>query len=663
MRGVAPPRRNTGTALVTVTTLSGAESADRYRLLIEAITDYAIYMLDPDGRVASWNPGAERFKGYAASDVLGSHFSRFYTDEDRARNAPREALATAASEGRFEAEGWRVRQDGTEFWAHVVIDPIRSPTGELLGFAKITRDLTERRIAEEALRRSQEQFRLLVESVTDYAIYMLDEAGHIVSWNPGAERIKGYARSEVVGRHFSCFYAPEDQADGLPQTALMIAAREGRFEKEGWRVRQDGTRFWAHVVIDVIRSDEGDVVGFAKVTRDITERMESQKALEQAREALQQAQKLEAIGQLTGGIAHDFNNLLAAVLGSLELVQKRLPYDPRISPLISNAVAGAQRGAVLTQRMLAFARKQDLQMQAVEVPSLARGMLEFLQRSIGPAISVRLDFPYGLPRVLSDPNQLESALLNLLVNARDAMPGGGDVTISAEVRRVETSGAELPPGDYLALSVSDTGQGMDADTLARATEPFFTTKGVGKGTGLGLSMVHGLVAQSGGRLEIDSTPGEGTRIALWLPVADREPAAETTAESEAPRSGDSLVILAVDDDPLVLTHTVALLEDLGHRVIAASSGAEAQALLEAQPDIQILLTDEMMPGMPGSELARRVLVLRPDLKVIIASGYIDIAAPAAEGFAALRLAKPFTQGELSALLTTAADSGRQTQDA
>ena len=649
--------------MVTVTTLSGAESADRYRLLIEAITDYAIYMLDPDGLVASWNPGAERFKGYAASDVLGSHFSRFYTDQDRTQKVPSEALATAAREGRFEAEGWRVRQDGTEFWAHVVIDPIRSPAGELLGFAKITRDLTERRIAEEALRQSQEQFRLLVESVTDYAIYMLDEAGHIVSWNPGAERIKGYARSEVIGRRFSCFYTPEDQAAGLPQMALTIAAREGRFEREGWRVRKDGTRFWAHVVIDVIRSEQGDIIGFAKVTRDITERMENQKALEQAREALQQAQKLEAIGQLTGGIAHDFNNLLAAVLGSLELVQKRLPYDPRISPLISNAVAGAQRGAVLTQRMLAFARKQDLQMQAVEVPSLARGMLEFLQRSIGPAIAVRLNFPQSLPLVRSDPNQLESALLNLLVNARDAMPGGGNVTISAEVRKVAGSGAQLPPGEYVALSVGDTGDGMDAATLARATEPFFTTKRVGRGTGLGLSMVHGLVAQSGGRLEIDSTLGEGTRITLWLPVAGPEPAAETRPEDEAPSVGDSLVILAVDDDPLVLTNTVALLEDLGHRVMAASSGAEAQSVLEAQPGVQILLTDEMMPGMTGSELARRALVARPGLKVIIASGFMDITAPPAEDVAAMRLAKPFTQGELCSLLSTVALKEVQTQSA
>ena len=489
------------------------DDGDRYRLLIDAITDYAIYMLDPDGRVTSWNPGAQRFKGYAAGEIIGQHFSRFYSEQDRAEGAPANALRIASQEGRFEREGWRIRKDGSRFWAHVIIDPIRTPEGQLIGFAKITRDLTERKLAETALRASQEQFRILVQGVTDYAIFMLDPSGQVSNWNPGAERIKGYAPAEVIGSHFSRFYTPEDRQAGAPERALAIAVAEGRYEQEGWRVRKDGSRFFAHVIIDPIRGDGGELIGFAKITRDVTERRAAQKALDDAREALLQSQKLEAIGQLTGGVAHDFNNLLMAVLGSLELVRKRLPHDPRITPLIDNAMQGAQRGAALTQRMLAFARKQDLKLDPVDVPALVRGMTGLLQRSLGPAMRIETHFPRGLGLVLTDPNQLENALLNLAVNARDAMPDGGAIRIQA---RPETLGAAteigLPPGDYVRLTIYDTGHGMDGATLARATEPFFTTKGVGKGTGLGLSMVHGLAEQSGGRMTVRSQVGEGTTV-------------------------------------------------------------------------------------------------------------------------------------------------------
>ena len=292
----------------------------RYRLLIEAVTDYAIYMLDPTGIVTSWNPGAQRFKGYAPSEIIGQHFSRFYTEEDRKQGIPALALKTAVREGKFESEGWRVRKDGSRFWAHVVIDPIRTAAGELVGFAKITRDLTERKLVEEALKQSQEQFRLLVQGVSDYAIYMLDPEGVVANWNLGAHRIKGYTSEEIIGNHFSIFYTDEDRKAGEPQKALETAERDGRSEKEGWRVRKDGSRFWAHVIIDAIRDDDGKLIGYAKITRDITERREAQRQLEVAREALMQSQKMEAIGQLTGGVAHDFNNLLMAVLGSLELM-------------------------------------------------------------------------------------------------------------------------------------------------------------------------------------------------------------------------------------------------------------------------------------------------------------------------------------------------------
>ena len=329
----------------------------RYQLLVDAVTDYAIYMLDAEGYVVSWNSGAQRLKGYSAKEIVGCHFSRFYPEADVRAGMPARTLATAAREGRFEAEAWRIRKGGTRFWAHIVVDPVRSPTGELLGFAKVTRDLTERRNAEESLHRSEEQFRLLVQGVTDYAIYMLDPNGIVTSWNVGAQRIKGYLPEEVIGSHFSRFYRPEDRERGQPQATLATAVREGRFEAEGWRVRKDGSHFWANVVVDPIRDDEGRIIGFAKVTRDVTEKHNNQLALERAREALFQSQKLEAIGQLTGGVAHDFNNLLMVVLSSLELLRKRVPDDAALKRLIDNAAQGAKRGVTLTQRMLAFARR------------------------------------------------------------------------------------------------------------------------------------------------------------------------------------------------------------------------------------------------------------------------------------------------------------------
>src|SRR3984957_7146917 len=303
----------------------GSLTADgRYRLLVEGISDYAIYLLSPGGTITSWNRGAEIFKGYKADEIIGRHFSEFYTAEDRAAGLPARALETAAREGKFESEGWRVRKDGGRFWAYVIIDSIRSQNGTLIGYAKITRDLTERRAAEESLRLSQEQFRLLVQGVTDYAIYMLSPSGEIASWNAGAERIKGYTSDEVLGTHFSRFYTADDQAAGEPARALAVAAKEGRFEKEGKRVRKDGTVFWANVVIDALRAPDGSLLGFAKIPRDVTAQRESRKALEEARETLFQAQKMDAVGQLTGGVAHDFNNLLMVIKGSLELLSKRI---------------------------------------------------------------------------------------------------------------------------------------------------------------------------------------------------------------------------------------------------------------------------------------------------------------------------------------------------
>lgn len=540
-----------------------------------------------------------------------------------------------------------------------VYQPIRDASGAVSGIFVQGSDVTDRAQAEAARRdseaqlralgeinQSEAQFRLLVRGVTDYAIYMLNPDGVVSSWNLGAQRIKGYTPEEIIGRHFSKFYTDEDRAAGTPERGLGVARSEGRFETEGWRVRKDGSRFRAHVVIDAIPDEDGVVVGFAKITRDITERVEAQQALERAQEALFQAQKLEAIGQLTGGIAHDFNNLLTAVLGSLELAQKWLPDDPQINRLIGNAVQGARRGATLTQRMLAFARRQDLKREPIDVAALVLGLEDLLNQSLGPSFTLNFELAPRLPPVASDPAQLESALLNVIINARDAMPHGGAITLSAVSERVGPGAPDLTPGDYVRLAVVDRGEGMSAETLARATEPFFTTKGIGKGTGLGLAMIHGLTRQSGGTLRLQSRLGVGTEVELWLPVAAqglaRVPIDTLTATGASNRS---LKILVVDDDELVLLNTVAMLEDLGHTVIQANNGEDAfQALVEAS-DLDLLITDHAMPKMSGAQLAQRVAAERPDLPIILATGYAEL--PSGEGAGLARLDKPFGQKQLS----------------
>ncbi len=621
---------------------------DRFRLLVEAVVDYAIYMLDPEGRVVSWNSGARRFKGYQEAEILGAHFSCFYTPEDRQAGLPGRALATAVDQGRFEGEGWRLRKDGSRFWCHVVIDPIRDPDGQLLGFAKITRDMTEQRHAEQTLKQSEQQFRLLVQSVTDYAIYMLDPEGHVSSWNPGAQRIKGYAPEDIIGKHFSLFYTPQDRAAGEPRNTLDIAVREGRFEKQGWRVRKDGTQFLAHVVVDPIRADNGDLLGFAKITRDISEVVAAQKELETAREALFQSQKLQAIGQLSGGIAHDFNNLLTVIRGNLELLHKRIGDDPRLSRLVDNALLGTERGVTLTQRMLAFARRQELKTEAVDLCQLVGGLEGLLRSSVGPQVAIRFDVPQGLPVVLVDVNQLELALLNLVANARDAMPAGGGIHVQARVH----GATEQSQPAYVCLAVIDSGEGMDEQTLACATDPFFTTKGLGKGTGLGLSMVHGLAEQLGGRLVLTSSKGQGTTAELWLPLATQDElrVGEEPVHDTRPVSRP-LCVLLVDDDALVLNSTTLLLEDLGHRVICAATGDQALEAFAAHPDIELMVTDVAMPRMDGAQLVEAVRRLRPDIPIVLATGYARHLAETVSGLP--RLLKPYTQGQLVAALTQA----------
>ncbi len=584
----------------------------RYQYLIAGISDYAIYMLDPAGHVKSWNAGAQRFKGYLPQEILFQHFSRFYTPEDQANGLPERALAQALEHGKFEAEGWRVRKDGSRFWAHVVIDPIYDEHRNLLGYAKITRDVTQRKQAEDALRESEQRFRLLVQGVTDYAIYMLSPEGTVSNWNVGAERIKGYAADEIVGSHFSRFYTEEDRANGRPQRALAAARHEGRYESEAWRVRKDGTRFWAHVIIDAIHDDNGDLLGFAKITRDLTEKKQAEEALEQAQRALFQSQKMESIGQLTGGIAHDFNNLLSVLASGIEVLTMTRPgADAKTLDSMRRAI---DRGATLTQQLLAFARQQPLQPETRSINRIVSGFESVLRRAGHSGIEFELNLDPQAGSAVVDTARFESALLNLVVNARDAMPDGGRLvldTAPVALREGEVTG--LAPGDYVCISVTDSGTGMSPETAQRAFEPFYTTKETGKGTGLGLSQVYGFIKQSGGEVVIQSTLGEGTSIIIYLPAV-------SDVEREASHS-DTETVLIVEDEPDLLDVASALFMSMGYDVMTAASGQAAMNVL-ASRDVDILFTDIVMPNGPnGIELAEFTRENYPNIKVMLASGY------------------------------------------
>ena len=619
----------------------------RFQYLISGISDYAIYMLDPNGYVSSWNAGANRFKGYVAQEILGEHFSRFYTPEDREAGKPARALAIALKEGKYEAEGWRVRKDGSRFWAHVVIDPIYNEEGVLLGFAKVTRDVTERKRAEDALRDSERRFRLLVNGVTDYALFMLSPEGTVTNWNPGAERIHGYAQDEITGSHFSRFYTPEEQAAGVPKRALETAGATGRFEAEGWRVRKDGSRFWAHVVIDAIHDDDGTLLGFAKLTRDLTEKKKADEALEKANIALYQAQKMESIGQLTGGVAHDFNNLLSVLSSGIEVLGlQRGEGDARTLESMRRAI---DRGARLTQQLLAFARQQPLQAETRNLNGIIRGFETVLRRAGNPAIEFVIDLDRKAHSAVIDSARLESALLNLVVNARDAMPEGGRLRIATG--NVTADGQQppgLPPGEYVRVTVSDTGTGMPPDVVARAFEPFFTTKEVGKGTGLGLSQVYGFIKQSGGEVVIDSKSGEGTTVCIYLPAAVNSVEEQSAEHTER--------VLIVEDEPDLMDVAASLFTSMGYEVMTAASGQEAIDVME-QSDVDILFTDVVMPnGMNGIELATYTREHFPSTKIMLASGYPLPALRQRHGVDLSEFAfvnKPYRLSDLARTLRTA----------
>jgi PAS domain S-box-containing protein len=597
--------------------------------LIRRVSEYAIFRLTAQGEVASWNPGARRIKGYGADEIIGRHFSVFYTQDDRRDGVPEAGLSAAREHGQYDTEGWRVRKDGTRFWASVLITALYAPDGTFTGFGKIVRDTTDKRLAYEAVVDSERRFRLLVQGVTDYSIFMLSPEGHVTNWNLGAARIKGYQADEIIGAHFSRFYTPEDAAEGLPARSLATAATEGRFETEGWRVRKDGSRFWANVVIDAIRDEEGQLVGFAKITRDVTERKTAHEELEKARSALLQSQKMEALGKLTGGVAHDFNNVLQVLRGNLELLEGRHGRDAWTKERLGKAIEAVEHGANLASQLLAFGRRQALQPIVVNLAVMLRGMDDLLRRALGEIVHVETVISGGLWNTLVDPNHLENVVLNLAINARDAMPEGGKLTLELSNAMLDNYysalDADVREGQYVLLAITDTGTGMPADVLERAFEPFFTTKPEGHGTGLGLSMAYGFIKQSGGHIRIYSEPGHGTIVKIYLPRSI-ESAADPEPMQPAALTGGSETILVVEDDRRVQATVVETLRQLGYAVLKANDAQSALAIVQSGAHIDLLFTDVVMPGtMRSTELAKLATRASPHLKVLYTSGYTQNA--------------------------------------
>jgi PAS domain S-box-containing protein len=600
-----------------------APGAEEFALLVEAVEDYAIFLLSAEGQIRTWNRGAERIMGYPEDEVRGRHFSIFYGPESLAARKPWLELETAETEGRVEDEGWRVRKDGTRFWANTVITVLREPDGAVRGFAKITRDMTERRAAELGLRESTEIFQLLVSSVRDYAIFMLDPGGRVSTWNVGAERIKGYRPDEIIGRHFSTFYGEEDIRNGKPEWELEVARREGSVEDEGWRVRKDGSRFWALVVITAVFDAKGELKGFAKVTRDITERKraeETQLALLEQREARLQAEierrKAEdsyhaareanrAKDQFLMMLSHELRTPMTAILGWARL----LPSIPSDGPEFQDAVASIAAGAELQSRLIddlldvsrIISGKMRLASERVDLQSVIRNAVESVRSSAqARQISISTVLAPDLGTTIADATRLQQVLWNLLSNAVKFTPIGGSVQLTAERTPSE-----------VRLSVTDTGEGIEPKFLPHVFEPFrqaemSQTRSHG-GLGLGLSIVHYIVEAHGGSVSAASEgPGKGSTFTVALPIrTDATPigARGRTAENTLRGRLEGLDIVVVEDDDSARRMIEAVLRTAGANVVPFSS---AQAALDSlgQRRPHVVLTDIAMPGMDGFAFVR-----------------------------------------------------------
>ncbi|MFZ3359358.1 MAG: PAS domain S-box protein, partial [Xanthobacteraceae bacterium] len=566
----------------------------------------------------------------------------------------------AAAAGALAAQAKALGRGDAMTAANIAVRELNDVGQELVAAGARRKELEQKLIAA-ATQESERRFQTIVQSVTDYAIFMLDPDGKVANWNAGARRVKGYSEAEIVGQHFSTFYTPEDRARDVPARALQAAARNGKYEAEGWRVRKDGSRFWASVLLDRITDGEGKLVGFAKITRDITERREAQQRLEAAREQLYQSQKMDAVGQLTGGVAHDFNNLLTIIIGNLDNAKRTLDNwqdgaRARLTRAVEMALIGANRAATLTGHLLAFSRRQPLDPKPLDLNKVLSQVSALLRPSLGEEVQLETVGAAGIWTVETDAAQLETAIVNLAVNARDAMPNGGKLTIETGNVFLDeqycADNAEVRPGQYVRIAVTDTGAGMSGEVLAHAFEPFFTTKQTGQGTGLGLSQVYGFVKQSGGHVKIYSEPGQGTTVNVYLPRAQdsKKTGERQIAVTPPPEAYGKETILVVEDDADVRALISGTLEELKYTVLQASDATSALQVLEREGRIDLLLTDVILPGRNGRELATAALEERPTLKVLFMTGYSRNAivhqGRLDEGVQLIQ--KPLTQATLAA---------------
>jgi PAS domain S-box-containing protein len=610
--------------------------------LLGEISDFAIFALDVDGICTDWTPISSSYKVAPISEVIGFPLEKFYTDEDRESGLYWENLKTAVNEGRLDTVGMRKRWDGSEAWTRISIVKKLGSAGEHVGFVGIVYDETFQYDAARALHVSEEAFQTLVQGLHDHAIFMLSPDGYVTNWNAGAERIIGYSSEEAIGQHMSVFYSEVERERGVPTQILEQARIAGRYIEEGWRVRRDGKRFRAEIHIQAIRDENGEIVGFGKITRDITEQYEARQNLVTAKEALYQSEKLRSLGELTGGIAHDFNNLLTVVRGSAELLKNESLTDESRARHIDAIVETADRASELTGQLLSFARRQPLQPKHVELNSVILDMTELLKRTLGGGISILKTPGPDLWAVRADPTQLENLILNAAINARFAMDGAGTLTLA-------TQNVAGPAGDEVCLSISDTGAGIAPEILDHVFEPFFSTKGPGEGTGLGLSQAYGFAAQSGGRLEISSEVGRGTTLSLYLPRAEAK--ADEDRQYRNDNAGRDVPpgtrVLLVEDSRTVAVFAQSLLEEMGCDVVHASCGEEALDALDNEPNgFDIIFSDIVMPGLSGLDLAAKVRRQKPLLPILLATGYSEAAARG-EGSEFPILPKPYKRNTLS----------------
>ena len=647
------------------------EGEERFRLLVSSVRDYAIFMLDSGGHVLTWNLGAERFKGYRAEEIIGSHFSRFYPPEALARGLPAHELEVARAEGSFEDEGWRVRKDGSLFWANVVITAMRDDRGALVGYAKVTRDLTQRRNHEEALRQSEERFRLMVEGVAEYAVFMLDANGHVASWNVGAQRIKGYTADEIMGQHFSVFYPQEARDSGWPEHELQVAADKGSFVDTGWRVRKDGTTLWANVTITAMRDDHGRLLGFAKLTRDLTERkrVEAIEIANQEREAILDAERSARMAaqratrikdEFLATLSHELRTPLSAILGWTQILlkgQATTEADRRraIEVIDRNARAQVQLIDDLLDLSRIITGKVRLDLRQVSMLEVAQAAIDSaLPIAATKDIRLRSLFDPGRTTVTGDASRLQQVVWNLLTNALKFTPKGGQVQVL--LQRVNS---------HIELSVADTGIGIPASFLPQVFDRFSqrdsTTTRAHGGLGLGLAISKQLVELHGGTIRVTSPgEGQGSTFIVELPVSllqvDDERSREhptfesNVAEAVALPRLDGVHVFLVDDEADARDILRRVFEDQGAIVTGFGSAQEAlDALKLSRPSI--IVSDVGMPGMDGYQMIRSLRASEargsriPALALTAFARAEDRKRSLVAGFQA-HLAKPFDIAEL-----------------